>query len=568
MSGSAWKFDDLKVPKPNFDVVKNLYKDHIERVKNATNGDDVLEVLFENNLLVRRIKELTEIISIRHAKDTLDERYANDNKWSDEFCPTFDKLELDFKEAVYDSPYRDEIESQIGSMYFVKTEVKRKTVSEDIIPLRQREQELVNEYDSILFDSKKTINGKSHSFLDLQELFSHEDRAIRKEAFKAFSEVLSENEDRLEQVWDELIKVRNQIANILGYDSYVPVGYLERERLDYGREDIAKFRQQVVEEIVPLCNRLYEAQARRLGIDAVMAYDENCVFSDGNAKPLGDAEYMMEQVINMLREMSPETDEFISFVVDHDLIDYKPRPEKAFREFCTLLPYHKAPFMFEHFTGSAEDVQYLSEGLGHAFASYRSCRRQPIEEYYFPSSEITEINAMSMIQFVNKYADRLFGEDAWKYEFGNLQHFMTFIPFGVAVDEFQHICYDNPDLSPKERTYEWHKLEKKYMPWRKYDEEDDFMNRGGYWYHKFHFFYVPLYYIEYALATVNAMEMYRKYIERPGIAWKEYLELNDVGGSKGYHEILKQANLTPVYEDGAVRNAISYVKEFLESHIT
>ena len=567
MSESAWKLSEIKVPKPSSETIKSLYDDHIDRIKNAECADDVLEVIFENNILVRRVKEQIDIVNIRHAMDTLDERYAADQKWADEYGPVFDNLQLSFKEAVCDSPYRDVIEEQIGRMYFIKTEIKKRTVSEDIIPLRQREQELIDEYDNILFESKKTVAGKTNSFMDLQELFSHDDRNIRKEAFRAFSEVLSENEERLEKVWDELVKVRTQIANTLGYDSYVPVGYLERERLDYGREEVAKFRQQVVDEIVPLCNRLYEAQAKRLGIDAVMAYDENYVFPDGNAKPLGDAEFMMQQVIEMLREMSPETDEFITFILDHELIDYKPRPEKAFREFYTLLSYRKAPFMFEHFTGSAEDVQYLSEGLGHAFASYRACRKQPLDEYYFPSSEITEINAMSMIQFVNKYADRLFGEDAWKYEFGNLQYFMTFIPFGVAVDEFQHICYDNPNLTPKERTNEWHKLEQKYMPWRKYDDDDEFMKRGGYWYHKFHFFYVPLYYIEYALATVNAMEMYRKYIERPGTAWKEYLELIDVGGSKGYHEILKQANLTPVYEEGAVRNAIGYVKNFLEEHI-
>ena len=567
MSGNAWKFSELKVPKPSSEMVESLYKDHIDRIRNAGSSDDVLEVLFENNLLVRRIQEMIEISSIRHAMNTQDERYSADRKWAEEFDPFFNKLELDFKEAVYYSPFREEIEEQIGYMYFVKTDIKKKTVSEEIIPLRQREQELINEYDTLIFESQKTVGGESRSFMELQELFSHEDRAIRKEAFQAFSEVLSENEEKLEQVWDELIKVRNEIASCLGYDSYVPVGYLERERLDYGREEIAKFRQQVVDEIVPLCNKLYEAQAKRLGLDSVMVYDEKYIFPDGNAKPLGDEEFMMNQVVAMLREMSPETDEFITFILEHELIDYKTRPEKAFREFYTLLPYHKAPFMFEHFNGSAEDVQSLSEGLGHTFATYRASRRQALTEYYFPSSEITEINAMSMMQFVNKYADRLFGEDAWKYEFGNLQYFMTFIPFGVAVDEFQHICYDNPNLTPRERTYEWRKLEQKYMPWRKYDAEDEFMNRGGFWYHKFHIFYVPLYYIEYALATVNAMEMYRKYIERPGVAWKEYLELIDVGGSKGYHDILKQAHLTPVYEDGAVKNAIGYVKEFLESHI-
>ena len=133
MNRGAWKFDELKAPRPSSDMIKALYEDHIERVKNAESEDDVLEVLFENNLLVRRVQEMNEIISIRNAMDVYDERYSDDEKWSEEFCPFFDKLELDFKEVVYESPYREAIESQIGHMYFVKTEIKRKTVSDDII---------------------------------------------------------------------------------------------------------------------------------------------------------------------------------------------------------------------------------------------------------------------------------------------------------------------------------------------------------------------------------------------------------------------------------------------------
>ena len=229
MGTNTWKFSELKVPRPSLDMIEELYKDAIERVENATNGDDVLEVVFETNLLVCRIREMFEIFSLRYAMDTTNERYEQDHAWAGENQMVFDKLETDFKSAVYDSPYKDELEEQIGHMYFVKTEIKRKTICAEIVPLRQHEEELVAEYDNILFESKKTVDGKECSIIELQDLFSHEDRAIRKEAFKAFSEILSENEEGLEKVWDELIKVRTEIANVLGYDSYVPVGYLERE---------------------------------------------------------------------------------------------------------------------------------------------------------------------------------------------------------------------------------------------------------------------------------------------------------------------------------------------------
>jgi len=568
MNSNAWKFSELKVPRPDIRVTEALYADVIARINNAKSGADVLEVILEHNELMRRINELTTIIMIRHTLDTNDERYAEDQQWADENRATFDRLALEFSEAVYNSPYKEYVEERIGHMYFAKTDIRKKLFCEENIDLRLKESELVGEYKAIIGTCNKEVDNAPRSFMELQGMMSHENREIRKAAFKAFSDFLAENEESLERVWSDLIDVRNKIAKNLGYDSFVPVGYLERERLDYGREEIKKFREQVKEEVVPLCSKLFEAQAKRLGVDRVMVYDENVIFADGNAKPVGDAEYMMRNIIEMLREMSPETDEFISYVMEHELIDYESRPEKAPTEYTTLLSSRKAPFIFDHFDGSPGDVQYITEGLGHAFATYRASRKQPLEEYYSPSSDITEIHAMSMVQFANKYADRLFGDDAWKYELGNLQYFMTFIPFGVAVDEFQHICYDNPSLTPKERTYEWRKLEEKYMPWRKYDDDDEFMNRGGYWYHKIHFFSHPLYYIEYSLATVNAMQMYRKFMERPGTAWAEYLALTDVGGSKSCVEILRQANIAPAYEDDAVKESISYVKSVLEKYIS
>ena len=101
---------------------------------------------------------------------------------------------------------------------------------------------------------------------------------------------------------------------------------------------------------------------------------------------------------------------------------------------------------------------------------------------------------------------------------------LTFVPFGVAVDEFQHICYAHPELTPKERTYQWHLLEEKYIPWRRY-ENDAFMERGGYWYHKLHIYLYPFYYINYTLTTMGAMEFKKKYAEDKQAAWQDYLKL-------------------------------------------
>lgn len=568
MSEHAWKFSQLKFPKPDLRVFQDMNKDLIERLNHATSGDDVIEIIFEQNELARKANDLLEAAFIRYCMDTTDEESEKMRVWANEHVPLYDKSSVEFAEAVYNSPFKEAIREKLGDRYFAKMDISREKYCEDNIPLMQEEAHLADEYTKLIASCNAEVAGEKRSFMVLQRLLEHEDREVRREAFKAFSKFLEENEEELEKIYDQLVSIRTQMAKNLGYDSYVPLGYLNRGRTEYGPEDVANFRCQVVEEIVPLCSQLYEAQAMRMGLSSLMVYDEGICFPDGNARPMGDEKRTLEQVCNAIRNLSPETDEFMDFMLTHELMDLENRPGKAAREYSTMLSSRKAPFMFAFFNGTARAVKVLFGEMGHAFACYRASRRQPIKEYYTSSADIMEIHVMTMTQFANRYAERIFGKDADKYRFYNLQDLMTFIPFGTAVDEFQHICYENPNLTPKERSLEWRKLEEKYMPWRKYDEDDEFMKRGGYWYHKQHIFLYPLYYIEYPFATINAMDMNRKYTQHPEVAWKEYLDLADLGGSKGYLDTLKTAGLVPVFEDGAVAKSISHVKSMLLDYIS
>ena len=432
--------------------------------------------------------------------------------------------------------------------------------------MMQQEAKLTDEYQSIMAQCQVEFMGEERNLYGLQKFFENDDREVRRAAFKAYSEFYQSHETRLEEIWDELIKIRNQMGRNLGFENYIPLGYINQGRTDYGKEEVASFREQVRTVLVPFCDKLYKAQAKRLGLEKVYAFDEKMVFPDGNAHPIGDDDFMIAEAQKMYHELSPETAEFIDFMIGHELLDLKNKPGKASTGYMTLLPSLKAPFVFSCFNGTIFDMQVLTHELGHAFAGYRACRVQPVQDYFFPSTDIAEIHSMSMEQFTYGYAERFFGNDADKYRFAHLQEAMTFVPFGVAVDEFQHICYEHPELTPRERTYEWHKLEEKYMPWRTYDN-DEFMERGGYWYHKLHIYLYPFYYINYTLTTMGAMEFKKKYAEDPVNAWKDYLALTDVGGSRSYLEILRLANLSVPFEAGAVERATGYAMEILEKEL-
>lgn len=174
---------------------------------------------------------------------------------------------------------------------------------------------------------------------------------------------------------------------------------------------------------------------------------------------------------------------------------------------------------------------------------------------------------MSMEQFAYPYAELFFGDKAEQYRFQHLQEAITFVPFGVAVDEFQHIVYKNPDLTPDERTAIWRDLEKKYMPWRDYGEENAFFSRGGWWYHKLHIYHYPFYYINYTLTTMGALEFKKKQAADKTACWEDYKTLCKIGGSLGYRDALKAANLAVPFEKGGVKRAVSYAIDILNKAI-
>ena len=561
-----WKFSELKYKRPDKDEVVKLITENTEAVRNASSGEEVYEILMRGEKTSRELSTMFTIVSIRHTLDTRDEFYDKENQWLNETLPTIMPYMIQYNAAIEESPYRPYIEEKLGKQFFVEMDLQKKTFCDENIPLMQQEAKLTDEYQSIMAQCQVEFMGEKRNLYGLQKFFEHDDREVRRAAFRAYSDFYHGHEERLEEIWDELIKIRNQMGRNLGFENFIPVGYMNQGRTDYGKEEVASFREQVRKELVPFCQKLYEAQAKRLGIDKVYAFDEKRVFPDGNATPIGDDDFMIREAQKMYHELSPETAEFIDFMIGHELLDLKNKPGKASTGYMTLLPSLDAPFVFSCFNQTIFDMQVLTHELGHAFAGYRACRKQPVETYFFSSTDIAEIHSMSMEQFTYGYAERFFGDDADKYRFAHLQEAITFVPFGVAVDEFQHICYEHPELTPKERTYEWHKLEEKYMPWRAYDN-DEFMERGGYWYHKLHIYLYPFYYINYTLTTMGAMEFKKKYAEDPENAWKDYLALTDVGGSKSYLEILKCANLSVPFEEGAVKRATGYAKDILEKEM-
>ncbi len=555
-------FDTIEYVRPDVAAVENEIKKLTDELRSATCYAQVKDIILRSDKATEEMQTMLTVAHIRNTLNTTDKFYEEEMAWIQQTLPVAQMTFVAFTKALVESPFAKEIDADLGPEYLTACRRELASFNEKLVPYLQKEATLTTEYQKLMATAQIEFDGQTLNLYGIQKYFEHPDREIRRQAFAKYSEFYASNEERMEEIFDELVKIRTAMGKEMGYDTFTPLGYLNQGRSDYGPSEVAAFRQQVLTEIVPLCEKLYRAQAKRIGVDTIMAYDEKFVYPDGNAEPKGDARFMVEQAQKMYRDLSPETGEFIDFMIEHNLMDLENKPNKASTGYMTSLPKYKAPFVFSCFNHTIFDMQVMSHELGHAFAGYCAMRHQPVSGYFGVSTDIAEIHSMSMEQFCYPYSEQFFGDDADKYRFAHLQEAVTFVPFGVAVDEFQHIIYENPNLTPKERTYEWHKLEEKYMPWRKYTD-DPFMDRGGYWYHKLHIFLYPFYYINYTLTTMGAMEFKKRYAEDPKSAWADYLALCKAGGSQSYLGLLKVANLRVPFEEGSVAEAISYAKQIL-----
>lgn len=562
MEQKQFTFPQMEYVRPDFEKIEKKAGELTGRVNEARSYEEVKLCLGEMEELTKHMGTAVTIVSIRHTLDTRDEFYEKEDAYLKGKMPEVTPGLLALKESFLNSTFRSELEKEFGSQMFVSMELDKKIFCEENIPLMQKEALLTTEYEKIMATAEIPFMGEKRNLYGIQKFFEHEDRQVRALAYQEYSAFYHGHEKRLEEIWDELITIRTRMAKNLGYDNFIPVGYMQQGRTDYAQKEVEDFRRQVREYAVPLCTKLYEMQRERLGVDTLMAYDEKRVFPDGNAVPVGDEDFMISQAQKMYHDISPETGEFIDFMIEHELMDLKNRPGKASTGYMTILPDYQAPFVFACLNHTIFDMQVLTHELGHAFAGYMAMREQPLSNYYFSATDIAEIHSMGMEQFAYKYAEMFFGEQADKYRFAHLQEALMLVPFGTAVDEFQHICYENPELTPRERTLEWKKLEEVYMPWRKYDA-DDFFDRGGYWYHKLHIFLYPFYYINYILTTMGAMELAEKNEHDHEKTWKDYLKLCKCGGSMGYLDTLEHAGLKVPFEDGSVKQAVDYIKSVL-----
>ncbi|OKP83203.1 oligoendopeptidase F [Paenibacillus sp. P3E] len=515
------------------------------------------------NKLRNEFGTMETLASIRHSINTEDEFYKAEQDYMDEVGPVIQEYITDYFRALVNSKFRAEFEQEWGTQLLQIAEISLRTFSPDIIEDLQLENKLSTEYSQLIASAKIQFEGEERTLSQLAPFELSTDRDMRKRASAARYHFMAEHEPEFDRIFDELVQVRTRIAKKLGYHSFVELGYDRMMRTDYNAEMVANFRKQVQEHIVPASRKLKERQAERLGLAELKFYDESLNFNNGNATPKGDPDWIIANGAKMYKELSPETDQFFSFMLENELMDLVSKKGKQSGGYCTYLSQYEAPFIFSNFNGTSGDIDVLTHEVGHAFQVYQS-RHIQLPEYAFPTYEAAEIHSMSMEFFAWPWMDLFFEEDAAKYRFNHLGDSLQFIPYGVAVDEFQHFVYANPDATPAERKLAWREIEKKYLPLRDYDG-NDYLEQGGFWHKQAHIFRSPFYYIDYTLAQLCAFQFWKRSNEDFQSAWADYLRLCQAGGSLSFLQLVELAGLKSPFEDGCISSVIGDIEGWLNS---
>ena len=557
------KFNEYKYEHLDLEKIKKEFSELIESFEKAENVEGQIIALDEIIKLRNHIETMQTLVSVRHSIDTNDEFYDKENEYMDEISPILFGFTNDFYKALVNSKFKDELIQKYGKFLFDLAENTLKTFSPEIIPDAQEENRLSSKYSKLIASAKIDFDGKELNLSQMVPYTQSKDRNIRFEAAKKVAQFFSENQDEFDNIYDSLVKVRTRMAQKMGYKNFVEFGYKQLSRLEYDAKMVEGYRKQVLENIVPLHTELRERQGKRPGVEKLKFYDEAIKFNSGNADPHGSPEWILNNGKTMYKELSKETDEFFTFMTENNLLDLLSKKGKMSGGYCTYIPEHKAPFIFANFNGTSHDIDVLTHEAGHAFQVYQS-RGFEVPEYLWPSYEACEIHSMSMEFLTWPWMDLFFENDTDKYKFIHLSEALLFIPYGVTVDEFQHWVYENPEATPKERREKWIEIEKKYLPTRDYGEVEELKN-GIFWFRQGHIFSSPFYYIDYTLAQVCAFQFWIKSRENREKAWKDYLNLCKLGGSKPFFELMKSANLKNPFEEGTLAFVIPKIKEYLDN---
>ena len=560
------KFNEMTYTRPDIDALLARCRELAAKAAAAPDGDALVRLYYEQSEAFAEYNTAANLANIHYTCDTRDAYWKAEQDFFDANGPAVTNASVEISRAFLANPHVDALTEKFGTTCVAGMKNAVLSMDDRTVELQQQFNALVSRYQQIYGGALVELDGKQLTIPQLGPYKEDLDPAVRRAAYEAEAGYFDAHRAELDELYGQIVQNLNAQARVMGYHDYSELSYVRMNRIGYGPEEIRKFRDQVANDVVPQLQKVMALRAKRTGIAHPAFTDLPILFQDGNPKPIPGYKARMDAARTMYHELSPETAEFIDFMQDNELFDVESRPGKMSGGYMTSLPSYKAPFIFANWNDTSGDVDVLTHECGHAFEGYVAERDPAIPaDLECPGMESAEIHSMAMEFLTAPWHHLLFGKDTDKYALLHAEDSFVFLAYGCEVDEFQHIMYQNPDLTPDERNAEWLKLEKKYRPWIDFADLP-FYGRGAGWQRQLHIYECPFYYIDYCLSTMAALQFFLLSLTDHKDAWERYLRLVRRAGTASYTELLETAGLKVPFEEGSIKGIAQQMTDWLENH--
>lgn len=505
----------------------------------------------------------SQLAFLRFQQDTEDQHAVAMRALADELGPVAIGHDSAIKRRLLADPDRAGLEAAMGAHIVRLWQADITTFDDKIAARLEEENRLAAAYTALTSSARLEIDGHIVNLSGLQPFSEHLDRATRYRAARVASAFYEENGAALDDIFDQMVRVRTAMARDLGYPHFTELGYQRMRRTDYDAADVARYRDQILAQVVPLLARLLEARRADQGWDMLYVWDEPLMDPLGNPAPRGDHDQLVEAGQIMFDRMDPGMGAFFRQMNEGGFLDLKTRPTKAPGGFCETFPTVGMPVIFANFNGTHQDIGVFTHEMGHALQFFAS-RNLPSIDMLSPTIEACEIHSMALEMLTYPHIGLLVGQDvAQRFQRMHLETCLHLLVGCALGDHFQHEIYANPEACPAERHAIYRALEQRYMPWRNYGDLAH-AAAGTTWQQVLHFYEVPFYYIDYALACCCAMQFWVKAKSDPQAALADYLALCARGGSASFSDLVASAGLVSPFSPGALDAVVQQAAAALE----
>lgn len=428
-------------------------------------------------------------------------------------------------------------------------------------------KQLNTEYQKITGAMTAEWDGERLPLPRLQPFLLDPQRDVRERAFRLRTKPYIEARDQLAAIFDAQFALREQIARAAGFANYRDFMHQDKHRFDYTPADCEQFHRAVEETVVPAVARGYERKARQLGLPALRPWDTG-VDAQGRPplKPFSTATTLIERAEGIFQRVDPVLGDYFGVMAREKLLDLESRNGKAPGGYCTGLPASKRPFIFMNAAGVHGDVDTLLHEAGHAFHAFESFKL-PLVWQRHPGSEMAEVASMSMELLAAPYLAREDGgyyspAEARRARAEHLEGILRILPHIASVDAFQQWLYTSGDGHDRDaRDAAWLRIRSRFevgIDWTGLEAE-----RTSRWYQQLHIFMYPFYYIEYGIAQLGALQVWRNALDDQAAAVAAYRRALALGGSRPLPELFAAAGARLAFDTATMAGLVGLVEDRL-----